>query len=122
MNPLRIGLGTVVVVVVSVFLVLNKAADNHPILRVSNVAGTSVMLYAEVGGQVRDLGELPAGESRGFRVRSDVQRVFGARFPTGEAVVTGLLYLAPGQQLEYAVDRDGWRPTEIPEAAADLAP
>ena len=110
MSALRLALGTAVVVVVSVFLVLDQSAENHPVLRVRNAADVPVTLYVEVNGQARDLGELSAGESRGLRVRADVQRVFGARFADGQAVLSGPLFFAPGQQVAYAIVRAGWQP------------
>jgi hypothetical protein len=110
MNPLRIGLGTAVIVVVSVFVVLNQSASDYPLLRVRNTADVPVLLVAEVGGGVtRDLGTLGAGESRAFRVRPDVARVFHARFADGVTVASAPLYLASGQQLTYVIARAGWQ-------------
>lgn len=118
MNPLRIGVGTAVVVVISVFIVLNQSANVQPLLRVRNVADVSVFLLADIGpGETRDLGTLSVGASRTFRVRSDVARVFRARFTDGATVASAPLYLAPGEEVALAVTRSGWQP----DAPADDA-
>lgn len=108
MRGLRLWLGTAVIVAVSVFLVLDTTAEHHPVLHVRNVADGPLTLYAEVAGQRRELGELAAGRARGFRVRADAQRVFGARFADGETVLSGPLFLTVGQQTHYRVARKGW--------------
>ncbi|MEE4185427.1 MAG: hypothetical protein V2J12_06660 [Gammaproteobacteria bacterium] len=119
MNPLRIGLGTAVIVVVSVFVVLDQSANDHPLLRVRNAADTPVVLLADVGGGVtRDLGSLGAGESRAFRVRPEVARVFHARFTDGATVASAPLNLTPGQQLTFAVARSGWQPDDTARTTA----
>lgn len=107
MRSLRLLLGTAVVLVVSIFLVLNRSAGDYPLLTVDNQASAAVTLIAVLPAGERELGELAAAGSRRFRVRDDTERRFRAQFADGREWATGPVYFTDGLAVTLVVRDDG---------------
>jgi hypothetical protein len=106
MSSLRLIVGTAVVLVISIFFVLNQSAEDYPLLLVHNRTPETVTLTAQLAAGPRELGELPPDATRRFRVRDDAARGFSAVFTDGRELRTSPIYFTDGLTVQIIITAD----------------